>query len=274
MANDVNPSYGMLDRFKQRINYSEAVQNIRDEQKVIINWPEVLTEIKLADGTVWKSYDNSTGIRARGYGKVSDYFESEDKTVKMTVFVLTDTHNLDVIGEAIDMSSFTSMMDIVYDYSKQGPGDFYLYVSHDLTEAGHESVKCVYRNVIIDASTSDDETDVRPVVESLVNIMSKALVDSNKVPRLKISPLYSAQEIKMGEIFWVDISLPTPNNQDDYEVQLQDDPLPDGLEYVDNDDNKYYLKTNKPGVYQFQMWIMDKHTLYVEKVNFKVEVKN
>lgn len=272
MSNESHPFTDKLDRFKQRINYSEAVRNITDEQKVVVDWPKVLRELKLPDGTVWSSYDNSSGIENQGHGSISDFFESDKKNIHIDIHVLTGVTNKQVVEKLMVLSSFTSMMDINYEYSQQGPGDFYLYGAHYDSEFGHDTAKCVYRNVIVEITTSDD-TDVRPIVELLVNIMSKALVDTNKVPRLKISPLYSAQEIKAGETLWVGITLPIPNNQNDYEVQLQGDPLPDGLEYIDNDDNKYYLKTNKPGVYQFQMWSMDKRTLYVEKVNFKVEVK-
>ena len=273
MAIESHPFTDKLDRFKQRINYSEAVQNITNKQKVVIDWPAVLKEMKLPDGTVWSSYDNSLGIENQGHGSISGYFDSDKRNLHIDIHVLTGVTNKQVIEKLMILSSFTSMMDINYDYSQQGPGDFYIYGAHYASEFGHDTAKCVYRNIIVEISTSDDDTDVRPVVELLVNIMSKSLVDTSKVPRIKISPLYSAQEIKTGETFWVDVSLPTPNNHDDYEVQLQGDPLPDGLEYVDNDDNKYYIKTNKPGDYQFQMWVMDKHTLYVEKVNFKVEVK-
>lgn len=274
MAIESHPFTDKLDRFKQRINYSEAIQNIADEQKVVVDWPEVLKEMKLSDGTVWLSYDNSSGIESQGHGSISDFFESDKKNAHIDIHVITGATNKQVIEKLMILSSFTSMMDINYDYSQQGPGDFYLYGAHYDSELGHNTAKCAYRNVIVEISTSDDDTDVRPIVKYLVGVMSKSLVDTDKVSRMKISPLYSAHEFKTGETFWVNISLQTPENKDDYEVQLQGSPLPDGLEYVDNDDNKYYLKANKPGVYQFQMWVMDKHTLYVEKVDFKIVVKS
>ena len=261
MSTSLTLNPGALERFKQRINYPAIVQPITDDAKVIMDWPQLFKAIQLPDGAIWKSYVNSSGIRGAKQGAISGRLEHGEKTVRIIVDVYTHTSNPQVIEQAMLQSSLTSMPDIALDYDQHGPGDFYLYYPHDTDSLGDDSATCVYQNVILNISQSGGEIDVRPIAAQLVNLMSKAVVLTETVPNIAHTLVFSAQKIRAEEIFWVEIAFPAPATSQDYQIQLQTTPLPDGLEYIDLNAGKYYLKANKPGVYQFQIWLMDKRTL-------------
>ena len=261
MSTNLTPNPGALERFKQRINYPAIVQSITDDAKVVMDWPQLFKAIQLPDGVTWKSYVNSSGIQDARQGAISGRLEHGEKTVRIIVDVYTHTSNPQVIEQAMLKSSFTSMFDIVAEYDQHGPGDFYLNYPHITDNLGDHSAIGVYKNVIVDITETDDETDVRPIAVQLVNLMSQAVVPTETVPNIAYTPLFSAQKIRPGETFWVEIAFPAPATSQDYQIKLQTTPLPDGLEYIDLNAGKYYLKANKPGVYQFQIWLMDKRTL-------------
>ena len=261
MSTNLTPNPGALERFKQRINYPAIVQPITDDAKVVIDWPQLFQAMPFPDGTIWKSYVNSSGIQNARQGGISGYVEHGEETLRITVDVYTHTSNSQVIEQAMLQSSFTSMLDIALDYDQHGPGDFYLYRTYTTDHLGDRRAICVYQNVILNISQSGGEIDVRPIAAQLVNLMSQAVVPTETVPNIAYTPLFSAQKIRPGETFWVEIAFPAPATPQDYQIQLQTTPLPDGLEYIDLNAGKYYLKANKPGVYQFQIWLMDKRTL-------------
>lgn len=267
------PDAEMLGRFERRINYPSIIQHISDEEKVIMDWHQALKEIAVSKDSVWKSYDNSGGILKESHATISDFFENDDKSMKIKIHVFTDVSNKDVIGEAMLLTTYTSMMDIEIEYLKDGPGDFYIYNKHVNDGAGDSDAICVFRNVIIEISTTDDDTDVRPVVKQLVLQMTDALVKKNEVRRIKYSVLYSVQEVHKGEMFWVDIKIPSPYKIEDYLISLQYDPLPNGLEYIKNKDSQYYIKAIESGNYQFQIWIMEESTRITETAIISVAVK-
>ncbi|VAW64745.1 hypothetical protein MNBD_GAMMA10-508 [hydrothermal vent metagenome] len=101
--------------------------------------------------------------------------------------------------------------------------------------------------------------------------MSDALVNKNKIPDITYKKLYFAEDVKRGEVFWVDIQF---RSEDGYEMDFPRHLLPEGLEYVKNDESKYYLKASQPGTYQFEIWVMDKRTLITNTANFEVTVKD
>ena len=261
MSTSLTLNPGALERFKQRINYPAIVQPITDDAKVIIDWPQLFKAIQLPDGAIWKSYVNSSGIQNAKQGSISDFFEHDEKTIHITVDVYTHTSNSQVIEQAMLQSSFTSMPDIALDYDQHGPGDFYLYRTYTTDHLGDRRAIGVYQNVILNISQSGGEVDVRPIAAQLVNLMSQAVVPTANVPNIAHTLVFSAQKIRPGETFWVEIAFPAPATSQDYQIKLQTTPLPDGLEYIDLNAGKYYLKANKPGVYQFQIWLMDKRTL-------------
>ena len=261
MSTNLTPNPGALERFKQRINYPAIVQPITDDAKVIMDWPQLFKAIQLPDGVTWKSYVNSSGIQNARQGSISDFFEHGEETIHITVDVYTHTSNPQVIEQAMLQSSFTSMPDIVAEYDQHGPGDFYLNYPHITDNLGDHSAIGVYQNVILNISPSEGEVDVRPIAAQLVNLMSQAVVPTETVPNIAHTLVFSAPKIRAGETFWVEIAFPAPATPQDYQIQLQTTPLPEGLEYVDSNNGKYYLKANKPGVYQFQIWLMDKRTL-------------
>lgn len=273
VVNNVMPDTEMLGRFEQRINYPAIVQHISDEEKVVMDWPQALKEITVSKESVWKSYNNSGGILNINHATISDFFESGDKSIRIKIHVLTDVSNKAVVQEAMLLTTYTSMMDIEMEYLKDGPGDFYLYDKHIYGGTGDSDAICVFRNVIIEISTTDDDTDVRPVVKHLVALMTDALVVKKEVPRIKFDVQYSAKEVQAGETFWADITMPSTNKVDGYLINFQYEPLPDGLEYVKNEGSRYYIKASKPGNYQFQIWIMDNRTRLTETAVFRVTVK-
>ncbi len=272
VVNNVFPDTEMLSRFERRINYPAIVKHISDEEKVVMDWPQALKEITVSKESILKSYDNSSGILSMNHATISDFFESGDKNIDIQVHVLTDVSNKAVIQEAMLLTTYTSMMDIEKEYLKDGPGDFYLYDRHGYGVNGDRKAISVFRNVIVEMSTTDDDTDVRPVVKHLVALMTNALVKKKEVPRIKFGVQYSSQEVKTGETFWADITIPSTEDRDNYEVDFQHESLPDGLEYVKNEGSRYYIKTSKPASYQFQMWIMDQRTLLTETATFTVTV--
>lgn len=272
--NNLMPEVGMLDRFKQNINYPEIISDVSNDQKIVADWPEIFKGIKLSDKSVWQSYDHSLGILKKNHATISDFMESGDKNVNVKIHVLSDTSNKDVIEEALLMTSYTSMMDINMEYMNDGPGDFYLHYKHQYGTTGDSSAISVFKNVIIDISTTEEDTDVRPIVHSLIEVLSKSLVATKDTPKIKFKTLYSSQEIKTGDSFWVEVTVPESAKSNNYDIDLQDDPLPDGIEYVKNTGGKYYFKADKPGVYNFQLFIMDERTLITENAKYSVVVKN
>ena len=271
VVNNVFPDTEMLGRFERRINYPAAIQHITNVNKVVMDWPQALKKITVSKESVWESYDNSIANLNVNHALIDGFIESGEQSIRIKIHVLTDVSNKAVVEEAMLLTTYTSMMDIEMEYLKDGPGDFYLYSEHLYYGAtGDRSAICVFRNVIVEISTTEDETDVRPVVKYLVDLMSNALVEKKEVPRIKISMQYSAQEVQTGETFWVDITVPSMDN---YDIDFQYEPLPDGLEYVKNEGSRYYIKANRPGSYQFQMWILDKRTLLTENATFTVTVK-
>ncbi|VAW64573.1 hypothetical protein MNBD_GAMMA10-1751, partial [hydrothermal vent metagenome] len=188
--------------------------------------------------------------------------------------VFTGLSNQAVIEKAVLLNGYSSMSDINMEYSKNGPGDFYIYSEHWQEGAGDGSAFCVFKNIIIDISTTEDNTDIRPIAKHLVDLMSNSLVKNNEVPEINYKILQSAQEVKTGDTFWVDVQFSSKEEIDNYEFTLRGSSLPEGLKYVEKDESRYYLKANQPGTYQFYMWVMDKRTLIVSAANFQVIVKN
>ncbi|MDX2505194.1 MAG: hypothetical protein QNL62_12070 [Gammaproteobacteria bacterium] len=271
--NNVFPDTEMLGRFERRINYPAIIQHITDENKVVMDWSQAFKKIMVSKESVWEGYNNSTSFLNTNHATISDYFESGKKNITIEIHVLTDISNKVVVEQAMLLTTYTSMMDIEMEYLEDGPGDFYLYDKHVYGATGDSDAICVFRNVIVEISTNDDQTDVRPIVKHFVDLMSNALVEKKDVPRIKFATQYSAQEIQAGETFWVDITMPPTAKKRDYEITFQYDPLSDGLKYEKNEGSRYYIKTSKPGNYQFQIWIMDKRTLVTETADFAVTVK-
>jgi len=190
------------------------------------------------------------------------------------VRVFTGSSNQAVIEKAVLLNGYTSMSDINMEYLKDGPGDFYLYSEHWQEGTGDGSAVCVLKNIVLEINTTDDNVDVRPVAKLLVDLMSNSLVKNNKIPEINYKILQSAQEVKTGDTFWVDVQFASKEEIDNYEFTLRGSSLPEGLKYVEKDESKYYLKAIQSGAYQFDMWVMDRRTLIVSAATFQVIVKN
>jgi len=248
------PNEEAVIRFKQRINYPAIVQHIEDSEKVLMDWPRVLEKIKISS------------VTSKNHSKISDFFEN--------MHVFTNVSNRFVIEEAVLLNGYNSMSDINMEYLRDGPGDFYLYSENWQKKTGDGSAICVFKNIILEIDSSEDDVNVRPVAKFLVNLMSNSLVKNNEIPGISYNILQSAQEVKAGDTFWVDIQFPSGNYPDDYDVDLLTTPIPEGLKYVKNDESKYFLKASQPGTYQFEMWVMDRRTLITNTATFEVIVKN
>ncbi len=268
------PDEEMINRFKQRINYPTIVQHITDEKRVLMDWPEALKKINVSDTSAWVSYNLDGGILRKNHATISDFFENGKKKITIEVHVFTNVPNQYVIEEAVLLTGYTSMLDVQDEYLKDGPGDFYLFYEYWNEMTGDNTSISVFKNIILEINSTEDDVDVRPVAKLLVDLMSNALVDKAKVPEIKYNMQQSAQEVKAGDTFWVDIQFPSGNYPDDYDIDLQTDPLPEGLEYVKNDESKYYIKASQSGTYQFEMWVMDIRTLITSTATFTVVVKN
>ncbi|MFK5950131.1 MAG: hypothetical protein QM500_15310 [Methylococcales bacterium] len=268
------PDIEQLDRFKQRINYPAIVQHIIDEKRVLMDWPKALNKIDVTSTSAWKSYNLSSSILSKNHAKFSDFFENGKQNITIKIHVFTGLTNKEVIEEAILLTGYTSMYDINMEYLENGPGDFYLYLDHWREGTGDNNAICVYKNIIVEITTPEDGTDVRPVAKLLADLMSVSLIEKNEVPKITYKMLYSAQEVKTGETFWVDILFPSAKNPENYKINFQMDDLTKGLEHVKHEGSKYYLKASQAGSYQFEMWLMDKRTLITETVSFTVTVKN
>jgi len=272
--NNIFPDGGLLNRFKKRINYPAIVQHIKDNERVVMEWPRVLKKINISNASAWVSYNLNSNIQGKNYAEISDFFENRKKRIRIEIHVFTDFSNQAVIEEAVFLTSYTSMSDIKYEYSKNGPGDFYLYNAHFIEGAGDRTTVCVFKNIIIKISTEEGDTDVRSVAKFLVDLMSTALVGKNQVPELNYKKLHSSRELKVSDTFWVDIEFPSTEDQNNYSIKFDRDSLPDNLEYIKNDESKYYLKASQSGTYQFEMWVMDKRTLITNTASFEVIVKD
>jgi len=268
------PNEEAVIRFKQRINYPAIVQHIEDSEKVLMDWPRVLEKIKISSTSIWESYDLSSSVTSKNHSKISDFFENRKKNIMIKVHVFTNVSNRFVIEEAVLLNGYNSMSDINMEYLRDGPGDFYLYSENWQKKTGDGSAICVFKNIILEIDSSEDDVNVRPVAKFLVNLMSNSLVKNNEIPGISYNILQSAQEVKAGDTFWVDIQFPSGNYPDDYDVDLLTTPIPEGLKYVKNDESKYFLKASQPGTYQFEMWVMDRRTLITNTATFEVIVKN
>jgi len=192
----------------------------------------------------------------------------------VNVHVFTNVSNRFVIEEAVLLNGYTSMSDINMEYLKDGPGDFYLYSEHWSKEAGDGTAICVFKNIILEIdSNEEDAVDVRPIAKRLVDLMSNSLVKNNEIPEISYKILQSAQEVKTGDSFWIDVQFASKEETDNYEFTLRGSSLPEGLKYVEKDESRYYLKAIQSGTYQFDMWVMDRRTLIVSAATFQIIVK-
>ncbi|VAW72851.1 hypothetical protein MNBD_GAMMA10-2463, partial [hydrothermal vent metagenome] len=121
------PNEQAVIRFKQRINYPAIVQHIEDNEKVLMDWPLVLKKIKISSTSVWESYNLNSNIQNKNHTTISDFFENKKKNVSIEVSVFTGLSNQAVIEKAVLLNGYSSMSDINMEYSKNGPGDFYIY---------------------------------------------------------------------------------------------------------------------------------------------------
>ncbi|VAW72849.1 hypothetical protein MNBD_GAMMA10-2462 [hydrothermal vent metagenome] len=268
------PNLEAVDRFKQRINYPKIVQHITDEKKVLMDWLRVLKKMKISSTSVWESYDLNSSVTSKNHAMISDFFENRKKNIMIYVHVFTNVSNRFVIEEAVLLTGYSSMVDIKKEYSKNGPGDFYLYYKRGEEGAGDKTAICAFKNVVLEINTSEDDVDVRPIAKHLVDLMSNSLVKNNEISGINYRILQSAQEVKTGDTFWVDVQFASKKEIDNYEFTLRGSSLPEGLKYVEKDESKYYLKAIQSGTYQFDMWVMDRRTLIVSAATFEVTVKN
>ena len=272
MADDPISSIGMINNFKKKINYSEIKSKVVDDTRVLINWPDSLREI-IIQGESWRSFDNSIWIQGRGHAVISDYYESGSSIVNLKIHVFSNKSNGEVLDESIRLLSMTSSMNISYIHLKSSPDTFYLYVPHVINEVIHKKVKCVYKNVIIEASTSQEETDVKPVVEYLVSRMKKTLVDKSNYASINYKVSISPYNVRVAEPFTINIDYPDRDKSSYYKVSIQEDILPDGFEYIDNTDNSYKLVTNNAGMFKIEVWILNINTLQSAVTFIEMNVK-
>jgi len=166
------PNEQAVIRFKQRINYSAIVQHIEDNGKVLMDWPRVLKKINISSASAWESYNLSSSIHNKNQAATSGFFENGKKKVRIEVRVFTGLSNQAVIEKAVLLTGYTSMLDTIMKYSKNGPGDFYLYSEHGGELVGDDSAICVFKNIIIEISTLENDVDVRLIVKHMVDLMS------------------------------------------------------------------------------------------------------
>ncbi|VAW64742.1 hypothetical protein MNBD_GAMMA10-507 [hydrothermal vent metagenome] len=268
------PNLEGVNRFKQRINYPKIIQHITDEKKVQMKWSQVLKKIDISSASAWVSYKESGSVLSGNHAKFSDFFENGKKNINIQLHVFTGLPNKAVIEKAVLLTGYASAPDIKKEYSKNGPGDFYLYSRHSEEGTGDRSAICVFKNIVLVIKSIENDVDVRSVAKLLVDLMSNSLVKNNEIPEISYNTLQSAQKVKTGDTFWVDIQFSSGNYPDDYDVDLPIIPIPEGMEYVKNDESKYYLKASQPGTYQFDMWVMDKRTLITNTVTFDIIVKD
>lgn len=273
MADEPISGIGMLNQFKTLINYSAIKAQISEDTKVVANWPSVLKELQVTKKEIWKSYDNSSWLQGDGHAVISGYIEYPPKVVSFKIHVFSGIQNKQVLDQLLGMLAMTSSMTINYNHSENSQCDLCLYIPYALNKDSYKKVKCVFRNVIVEASAAGGDADVRPVVESLVGIMGGALVDNSKIQEIKYKVVSPVGHVKMSDEFLVDVGFPENVNEDDYDIVLQDDMLPEGLEYVRNMGSEYYLKADRKGVFSFDIWLMDKQTLLTKSTNIVVNAE-
>ena len=258
-----------LNRFKQKINYTSIVSNLpNDRLGVYLDWESTLLAL-MADGSPWAPEDLSITIGFPSHGETSLSYENDDLRIDLNVHLFSDLSNTEVLDEALAIMSRTSMMDINMEYGESGPCDVYFYSPPIYDTNVITSAMCVFRNVLIQVDTLNEEVDVRPVLKVLHSKMEASLVDISEVKPTITSCKISANEVPVDQDFYVEFIVPVekPNV-----VELHND-YGDGLEYLDEENLRFNFKAKLQGFHTITFSVLDTKTLYTINVSQTIKVK-
>ncbi len=264
----ISQDLGTLGRFKNKINYPAITSKLpQDGLGVYLDWDNLLTSINI-DGKSWIVEDTNTSITFPFHAKTNVTYEKDGASIYLYVHLYTSLTSKEVLDEALDMLSLTSMEDINMEYDKNGPCDVYFYSPKDVDNRIQKAT-CVFRNVIVQVDTYSKDIDVRPVLEILYKKMKPALVDITEFKPVVTSCTVSSEVVSIGKDFFIDIVLPKDRL---YQVELHRN-YHNKLKVLDKKNNRFTFKALQQGTHTISISVLDPKTLLSTNIQKSITVK-
>ncbi len=115
-----------VNRFKHKINYAAITAKLpQDKLGVYLDWEDTLSHLFMDES--WEVEDINTSMSAPFHAETSLSYEKDDARINLKVHLFSDFSNTDVLDEALEIMSRTTMMDINKIFDKNGPCDVFFY---------------------------------------------------------------------------------------------------------------------------------------------------
>jgi hypothetical protein len=203
------------------------------------------------------------------HAETSLSYEKDDARINMKVHLFSDLSNTDVLDEALEIMSRTTMMDINKVFDKNGPCDVFFYSTPYNESNVISRAICVFRNVIVEVETYSKYIDVRPVLEFLYKKMKPALVDITEFKPVVTSCTVSSEVVSIGGDFFIDIVLPKDRL---YQVELHRN-YHNKLKVLDKKNNRFTFKALQQGTHIISISVLDPKTLLSTNIQKSITVK-
>jgi len=255
-----------MDKFEEEIDYKILASSISESEIILLDWPSVLSKIKLHEGGIWANEGKlQLGVVDARVVSIDVNLVNADKIVSVELLVYSEK-NMDALNKLLDKIELSSSRLVNFRRIKDGPGDLFL-----VRKDPNDKSKCimVYNNALIDITTQST-TDVTQFAYYLFNVMQNALQNKAQVVPPDINIGVSKHNINVGDEFTTTVDVLTSNSQD-WKVDITDWPE-EGLDILASSSNSYTFRATELGSYQIDFNIYHEKTLisYSKKIHINV----
>ncbi|MBL1276965.1 MAG: hypothetical protein COB30_012845 [Ectothiorhodospiraceae bacterium] len=181
---------GLLDEFKNEIQYKKIISGLPDDKFVQVDWSSLLNNITDSNGVVWKG-DDYGSYQVQQYGELTSTLVSDLGAINVTIHSIPSGQK-SAIDFALRSAATTSMDSIQMKYYQSYFSDFCLIgmnprvVNFIMYIFGNIFVELEYYN---DYKRNDYNQDVLPIARYIQSVMEKA-VASNPDKKLPSRPQF------------------------------------------------------------------------------------
>lgn len=255
---------GKIDVIKHEMDFPRFIQQLPPDKRIILDWPALLSEIKDAEGVVWRMRkgDEPSLFQAH-HGELTTRLRSDNNNVHLNI------HSLSLGQEdAIDLALFTSTNSnapfVPYKYEPQCFSTLCL-VPRQANIV--KSVIFVYANIVVDLTHYGSDYNVLPLARTLHTAMQKAAAANpeGKLPAWpRITYTVNPARAKAGETFTITVKFGEGAKLDPHTFDVAQDLISNNIEYEEDLGGGVFRFTAKsPGMGTAAFSLLDKKTLWV-----------
>lgn len=259
-----------VDAFRAKINYPKIVKNIEQQPAVYLNWSEQLQQLVI-DGAIWSNLEyTSVAIAGDNHAELDTALASGERELSIEIHSFSDKDTVAIFDRMLEMMSITSLPEIAYEHIESGPGSIYL--TGRVYNGLEDSSYCIYANMILKVDTVENDLDVRPFIEKLIEIIDvqKQKPDSH-LPPFTMSLVTSPAKPMLGDTVTIELK---PSVSKDIKVKINFDGLQDVVSLESQTQFKFELKTLKAGDFVIPIRFVDNETLYSGVVTANIRVSD